>query len=109
MGLLKFRSLLPLQVVNEIYPVWTYSYLALLFPVFLATDYLRYKPVLILQAASFVATYAVLVWGRGVPAMQVLEMAFGLASATDVAYYSYIYSVVREGNTGPRQLFLCNY
>uniref|UniRef100_A0A8C5A669 Solute carrier family 19 member 2 n=1 Tax=Gadus morhua TaxID=8049 RepID=A0A8C5A669_GADMO len=88
------KNLTETQVVNEIYPVWTYSYLALLFPVFLATDYLRYKPVLILQAASFVATYAVLVWGRGVPAMQVLELAFGLASATDVAYYSYIYSVV---------------
>uniref|UniRef100_A0A8C3JNG4 Thiamine transporter 2 n=1 Tax=Calidris pygmaea TaxID=425635 RepID=A0A8C3JNG4_9CHAR len=37
------------EVTNQIYPVWTYSYLALLFPVFLITDYVRYKPVLLLQ------------------------------------------------------------
>lgn len=80
--------------MNEIYPFWTYSYLILLFPVFLATDYLRYKPVLILQAASFIVTYALLVKAQGVPAMQLLEFFFGLATATEVAYYSYIYSVV---------------
>ncbi|KFQ82024.1 Thiamine transporter 2, partial [Phaethon lepturus] len=30
------------EVTNQIFPVWTYSYLALLFPVFLITDYVRY-------------------------------------------------------------------
>lgn len=85
---------LALQVVNEIYPLWTYSYLVLLFPVFLATDYLRYKPVLILQAASFIVTYAMLVKAQGVLAMQILEFFFGVATAADIAYYSYIYSVV---------------
>ncbi|KAG7251441.1 hypothetical protein CRUP_008676 [Coryphaenoides rupestris] len=82
------------RVVNEIYPVWTYSYLALLFPVFLATDYLRYKPVLLLQAGGLVATYATLAWARGAAAMQLMEFFFGLATATEVAYYAYIYSVV---------------
>ncbi|KAG7257329.1 hypothetical protein CRUP_010195 [Coryphaenoides rupestris] len=82
------------EVVNEIYPVWTYSYLALLFPVFLATDYLRYKPVLLLQAGGLVATYATLAWARGAAAMQLMEFFFGLATATEVAYYAYIYSVV---------------
>lgn len=81
-------------MVNEIYPVWTYSYLALLFPVFLATDYLRYKPVLVLQAGSLVATYATLAWARGAAAMQLMEFFFGVATATEVAYYAYIYSVV---------------
>lgn len=66
----------------------------LLFPVFLATDYLCYKPVLILQAVSLVVTYFMLVKAQGVLAMQFLELFFGLATATDIAYYSYIYSVV---------------
>lgn len=83
-----------LQVVNEIYPVWTYSYLALLFPVFLATDYLCYKPVLVLQACSLVLTYALLLHLRSLASMQLLEFFFGLATASDVAYYSYIYSMV---------------
>uniref|UniRef100_A0AAY5EDH9 Uncharacterized protein n=1 Tax=Electrophorus electricus TaxID=8005 RepID=A0AAY5EDH9_ELEEL len=46
------KNLTDTEVVNEIYPVWTYSYLILLLPVFLATDYLCYKPVLILQAVT---------------------------------------------------------
>ncbi|XP_061571988.1 thiamine transporter 1 [Cololabis saira] len=88
------KNLTETQVVNEIYPVWTYSYLALLLPVFLATDYVRYKPVLLLQAASLVATYAMLWRARGLAAMQLLEFLFGLATACDVGYFSYIYSVV---------------
>lgn len=86
------------QVVNEIYPIWTYSYLVLLFPIFLATDYLCYKPVLILQAISFVITYVMLLMAQGLLAMQFLEFFFGLATASDVAYYSYIYSVVEPAH-----------
>ncbi|XP_043097801.1 thiamine transporter 1 isoform X2 [Puntigrus tetrazona] len=86
------------DVVSEIYPFWTYSYLVLLFPVFLATDYVRYKPVLIVQAASFIVTYALLLKAQSVKAMQLLEFFFGLATATEVAYYSYIYSVVEPSH-----------
>uniref|UniRef100_A0A9R1SS46 Solute carrier family 19 member 2 n=2 Tax=Cyprinus carpio TaxID=7962 RepID=A0A9R1SS46_CYPCA len=92
------KNLTETEVVNEIYPFWTYSYLVLLFPVFLATDYLRYKPVLIVQAASFIVTYALLLMAQGVRAMELLEFFFGLASATEVAYYSYIYSVVEPSH-----------
>uniref|UniRef100_A0A3B5MS97 Uncharacterized protein n=1 Tax=Xiphophorus couchianus TaxID=32473 RepID=A0A3B5MS97_9TELE len=88
------KNLTETQVVNEIYPVWTYSYLALLLPVFLATDFLCYKPVLVLQACSLVLTYAMLWKAQGMLAMQLLEFFFGLATASEVAYYSYIYSVV---------------
>ncbi|XP_051985777.1 thiamine transporter 1 isoform X1 [Xyrauchen texanus] len=92
------KNLTETEVVNEIYPFWTYSYLVLLFPVFLATDYLCYKPVLIVQAASLIVTYALLVKAKTVPAMQLLEFFFGLATATEVAYYSYIYSVVEPSH-----------
>ncbi|XP_067898631.1 thiamine transporter 2-like [Heterodontus francisci] len=82
------------QVTNEILPVWTYSYLAMLFPVFLITDYLRYKPIIVLQGISFIITWLMLLFGQGVLAMQFLEFIYGIVSATEVAYYSYIYSVV---------------
>jgi len=81
-------------VFNEIYPVWTYSYLALLFPVFLATDYLRYKPVVLLQGLSLIVTWFMLLYAQGLRAVQLLEFFYGMGTATDVAYYSYIYSVV---------------
>ncbi|NXG26740.1 S19A3 protein, partial [Grallaria varia] len=81
-------------VTNQIFPVWTYSYLALLFPVFLLTDYMRYKPVLLLQGISLIITWLLLLFAHGVVAMQVVEFFYGMVTATEVAYYAYIYSVV---------------
>ncbi|XP_022356159.1 thiamine transporter 2-like [Enhydra lutris kenyoni] len=81
-------------ITNEIFPIWTYSYLVLLLPVFVLTDYVRYKPVIILQGVSFIITWLFLVFGQGLRAMQVLEFFYGMVSATEVAYYAYIYSVV---------------
>lgn len=85
------------QVFNEIYPVWTYSYLLLLFPVFLATDYLRYKPVILLQGLSLIVTWFMLLYAQGLLAIQFLEFFYGIATATEIAYYSYIYTVVDLG------------
>ncbi|XP_006890386.1 PREDICTED: thiamine transporter 2-like [Elephantulus edwardii] len=81
-------------ITNEIFPVWTYSYLAMLFPVFVLTDYVRYKPVIVLQGISFIVTWLLLLFGQGVRTMQVVEFFYGMVTATEVAYYAYIYSVV---------------
>ncbi|XP_021249049.1 thiamine transporter 2-like isoform X4 [Numida meleagris] len=82
------------EVTNQVFPVWTYSYLALLVPVFLITDYLRYKPILLLQGISFIVTWLLLLFAHGVAAMQAVEFFYGMVTATEVAYYAYIYSVV---------------
>ncbi|NWX27327.1 S19A3 protein, partial [Notiomystis cincta] len=82
------------EVTNQILPVWTYSYLALLFPVFLLTDYVRYKPVLLLQGLGLIVTWLLLLFAHGLVAMQLVEFFYGLVTATEVAYYAYIYSVV---------------
>ncbi|KAG3275434.1 thiamine transporter 2-like [Ictidomys tridecemlineatus] len=77
------------------FPLWPYSYLVLLLPVFVLTDYVRYKPVIFLQGISFIVTWLLLLFGQGVKIMQLVEFVYGLVSATEVAYYAYIYSVVR--------------
>ncbi|XP_062872937.1 thiamine transporter 1 [Trichomycterus rosablanca] len=82
------------QVANQIFPVWTYSYLAVLLPVFLLTDWLRYKPVIVFQCLALFATTAMLIWARGVGAMQAMQFCYGVATACEVAYFSYVYSVV---------------
>ncbi|XP_062987562.1 thiamine transporter 2 [Elgaria multicarinata webbii] len=82
------------EVTQHIFPVWTYSYLALLFPVFLITDYVRYKPVIILQGISLIVTWLLLLFAHGLAAMQLMEFFYGTVTATEVAYYAYIYSVV---------------
>uniref|UniRef100_A0A8C9S341 Solute carrier family 19 member 3 n=1 Tax=Scleropages formosus TaxID=113540 RepID=A0A8C9S341_SCLFO len=82
------------QVNNQIFPVWTYSYLVVLIPVFLLTDYLRYKPVVIFQGVNLLVTSGLLLWAQGVAAMQIMEVFYSVVTACEVAYFSYIYSVV---------------
>ncbi|KAM4046655.1 thiamine transporter 1 [Anomaloglossus baeobatrachus] len=88
------KNLTERQVFNEVYPVWTYSYLLLLFPVFITTDYLRYKPVIVLQGLSLIITWFMLLYAQGTLAIQFLEFFYGISTATEIAYYSYIYSMV---------------
>lgn len=82
------------QVNQEIYPVATYVCLAQLVVIFLLTDWLRYKPIIVMNAFSGVVSQAILIWGRGVPAMQAMEFFYGTMTACEVAYYTYIYAKV---------------
>ncbi|XP_072817884.1 thiamine transporter 2 isoform X2 [Vicugna pacos] len=88
------KNLTSAELTKEVFPVWTYSYLVLLLPVFILTDYVRYKPVILLQGLSFITTWLLLLFGQGVRTMQVVEFFYGMVTATEVAYYAYIYSVV---------------
>uniref|UniRef100_H0W8P1 Solute carrier family 19 member 1 n=1 Tax=Cavia porcellus TaxID=10141 RepID=H0W8P1_CAVPO len=82
------------QVTNEIMPVLTYSYLVVLVPIFLITDYLRYKPVLLLQGLSYVCVWLLLLFGRSVLHMQLMEAFYSVTMASRIAYSSYIFSLV---------------
>lgn len=82
------------QVTNVITPVLTYSYMAVLVPIFLLTDYLRYKPVLVLQSLSHISIWLLLVLGTSVLAMQLMEFFYGVTMAARIAYSSYIFSLV---------------
>ncbi|XP_040842689.1 reduced folate transporter-like [Ochotona curzoniae] len=82
------------QVTNEILPVLSYSYMAVLVPVFLLTDLLRYTPVLVLQVLSFISVWLLLLLGRSVLHMQLMELFYGVTMAARVAYSSYIFSLV---------------
>lgn len=82
------------QVTNEITPVLTYSYMAVLVPAFLLTDLLRYKPVLIIQGVSQVVIWVILLLGDTLLQMQFMEFFYGITMACRVAYSSYIFSLV---------------
>ncbi|VFV23847.1 folate transporter 1 [Lynx pardinus] len=82
------------QVTNEITPVLSYSYLAVLVPVFLLTDYLRYKPVLVLQGLSYISVWLLLLLGDSVLHMQFMELFYSLTMAARIAYSSYVFSLV---------------
>ncbi|KFQ93894.1 Folate transporter 1, partial [Nipponia nippon] len=82
------------EVTNVIMPVLTYSYMAVLVPIFRLTDSLRYKPVLVLQSLSHVSIWLLLVFGTSVLAMQLMEFFYGVTMAARIAYSSYIFSLV---------------
>uniref|UniRef100_A0A914XN34 Uncharacterized protein n=1 Tax=Plectus sambesii TaxID=2011161 RepID=A0A914XN34_9BILA len=83
------------EVLNDqVYPYWTYSYLIALIPVFLLTDLLLYKPVLLLESLCYVAVWLTLLFGRTIWSQQLGQLFYGWASATEIAYYSYIYAKV---------------
>uniref|UniRef100_UPI0037E79D2F reduced folate transporter n=1 Tax=Semicossyphus pulcher TaxID=241346 RepID=UPI0037E79D2F len=82
------------EVTNEITPVLTYSYMAVLVPAFLLTDLLRYKPVLIIQGVSQVVIWLILLLGSSLIEMQFMEFFYGITMACRVAYSSYIFSLV---------------
>uniref|UniRef100_A0A672FBU8 Thiamine transporter 1-like n=1 Tax=Salarias fasciatus TaxID=181472 RepID=A0A672FBU8_SALFA len=81
-------------VTNYLFPIWTYSYLAFLFPVFLLTDFLRYKPIITLQGLFLVTNYLLLCFAPGLAAMTFLQVNYAVVTSTEVAYFSYIYSVI---------------
>ena len=89
-----FKHLTLEELSSEVYPIWTYSYLLVLFIVFLITDALRYKPLIIVEGLAYLTTRILLIWGNGVLAMQFMQVAYGFATGTEVAYYSYIYALV---------------
>ncbi|XP_028276174.1 thiamine transporter 1 [Parambassis ranga] len=108
------KNLTTEQVNNQIFPVWTYSYLSVLVPVFLLTDWLRYKPVVVFQCVMLFITTALLLWTQSVPAMQAMQFFYGVVTASEVAYFSYIYSVVdlkryRKATSYSRSIQLLGY
>ena len=90
----EWKNLTTNSVYDEIFPIWPYSSFALSIPIFLLTDYLKYKPVIILEGIAYIITWSLLIWADGVKWMQVMEFMFGVCTATEVAYYTYIYAKV---------------
>lgn len=99
------KNLTKHEVNDYIYPIWTYSYLVSALFVFLFTDLMRYNPVIIIEVLSYLTTRVLLIWGTSVFAQQMMQVAYGIATATEVGYFSYIYSAVPteyyEKITGP--------
>ena len=49
---------------------------------------------LIVDGMAYIATWALLLWAKGVPLMKLMQVTFGLATAGEIGYYSYLYAKV---------------
>ncbi|KAH8351294.1 hypothetical protein KR084_003028 [Drosophila pseudotakahashii] len=89
-----WRNITETQLTHDVYPVGTYSYLVQLVFVFLITDFLRYKPLIITVGATGVIIWSMLIWTTSLLSLQILEFFYGTYMAAEVAYYTYIYAKV---------------
>lgn len=78
--------------VLEVYPFFPYSYAVALVPIFLLTDLLLYKPTMLLEVLGQIGFRASLVFGGSVDSQILGTAAYGLASASEVAFFSYVYA-----------------
>ncbi|KAL1513893.1 hypothetical protein ABEB36_003233 [Hypothenemus hampei] len=90
----KWRNITDEQVNQRVYPVGTYSYLALLIIVFLITDLCRYKPLIVVLGASGIVVWSMLLWTTNLFELQILQVFYGAFAACEVAYFTYIYAKV---------------
>lgn len=88
------KNLSESEIENRIYPFWTYSYAATLIPVFILTDLVRYKPVIVAEGLALVASGIVMIFGYSVGLMQLMQCFYGIATAADIGYFAYLYAVV---------------
>jgi len=90
------QNLTESELVNDIYPTWTYTYFVLLLPILLITDYTRYKPIIIVHALGYVLCYVILVFGHGIALIKLMQVLYAFATAGEVGFYSYPYNVVQK-------------
>ena len=79
---------------EDVYPIWTYSYLVASVGALLLSDVLVYKPVIILESLAYLSTRVLLLWGSSLGLMKLMQLLYGIATGTEVAYYAYIYIMI---------------
>ncbi|XP_034472796.1 thiamine transporter 1 [Drosophila innubila] len=89
-----WRNITTEQVYQEVYPIGTYAVLAQLVIIFLVTDLLRYKPIIVLSSITGIILFVFLLWTRSLLNLQLAQMFYGTFMAAEVAYYTYIYAKV---------------
>ena len=84
--------------VFQIYPVKAYTSFAAFFCVALVTDFVLYKPVIILGSCASIAGWCLLGWGHRTDLLQISQFASALSLASDVAYFAYVFAVTNSTN-----------
>ncbi|XP_053694288.1 thiamine transporter 1-like [Sabethes cyaneus] len=89
-----WRNITMNEIVQEAFPIGTYSYLTQLVVIFLVTDLLRYKPLIVVNGLAGVVVWSMLIWTVSLQGLKILEVFYGTYCAAEIAYYSYIYAKV---------------
>uniref|UniRef100_A0A0N5A404 Uncharacterized protein n=1 Tax=Parastrongyloides trichosuri TaxID=131310 RepID=A0A0N5A404_PARTI len=79
---------------GQVYPLSAYSYLIFLIPIFLLTDIFLYKPTMIIEMVGQVLLRYLFIYGLSLFEQQIAYVFYGIASASEVAFFAYIYAVL---------------
>lgn len=93
--LVEVKGLTKTQVHQDVYPVWTYSYFALIIPMAFAAEIVGYKYLILFEALGHLATRAILLWAEGLPWMQSMQITFAIGIAGELVYYAYVFKVFK--------------
>uniref|UniRef100_A0A0K0FBH8 Uncharacterized protein n=1 Tax=Strongyloides venezuelensis TaxID=75913 RepID=A0A0K0FBH8_STRVS len=79
---------------GQVYPLSAYSYLIFLVPIFLLTDIFLYKPTMIIEMVGQVSLRYLFIYGLTLFEQQIAYVFYGIASASEVAFFAYIYAIL---------------
>ncbi|ESO98880.1 hypothetical protein LOTGIDRAFT_114240 [Lottia gigantea] len=94
----KYPNVTSDELLQEIIPARDYSALILVPFIIAGTDYLKYKPIIILQGFFSVILCSLLIWHKKVLSLIVSQVFRGFILSTDVAFYAYIFAIVTTEN-----------
>uniref|UniRef100_A0AC35FRJ2 Uncharacterized protein n=1 Tax=Panagrolaimus sp. PS1159 TaxID=55785 RepID=A0AC35FRJ2_9BILA len=81
---------------GEIHPYSAYMYLIAIIPIFLFTDIFLYKPVMYLEIIGQITYRFTLVFTNNLFSQQFGQGMYGIASASEIAFFSYIYGKLEK-------------
>jgi len=84
------------QVPKELYAVGSYSMFVLTIIIFLVTDYVKYKPVLIVDGIGGVLHYVAITNRPSKLRIQFGQAFYGFFFSAEVALFGYLYAMVEE-------------
>ncbi|XP_031633904.1 folate-like transporter 2 [Contarinia nasturtii] len=93
---INYRNITNDELTNYYFPLGTYSYMIQLVVIFLITDIMRYKPIIVFSAFIGMLLFGLMSWTTSKEAILFVQMAFGTFMACEIAYYTYIYAKVER-------------
>uniref|UniRef100_A0A0K0F0L3 Folate transporter 1 (inferred by orthology to a C. elegans protein) n=1 Tax=Strongyloides venezuelensis TaxID=75913 RepID=A0A0K0F0L3_STRVS len=84
------------EIYENVYPLWAYAHFVFSIPIVFFTDYLNFKPILLIESLSLIATGFLLTFGRSLFSIQMTQITYGCATASEIAFMSYLYTIVHE-------------
>lgn len=84
------------QVTEDIYPINSYATTSLVIIMFLVTDYVLYRPIVMLDALSSIVMFLLVLEPVTLFKSKLSMVFLGLTSASELAYMSYAYAKIRD-------------